>query len=130
MLTQDDYKLYTGEAANYTDNDWQKLVSMAAVRLAGFLCLGELPTDDDGKLPVDLTMLLANFLCLILGARGRDIQVTSKHVRNFTINYGDNATNAFTKLWENYGDIIGKYSACGLGIAVEKDAVRCCCGRF
>lgn len=131
MLTQGDYKLYTGEAVNYADDDWQKLVSMAAVRLAGFLCLEELPTDSEGNLSADLALLLSNFLCLMLDSRGRDLQVTSKHVRNFTINYGNNgATNAFTKLQENYSDIIGKYSECGLGIATEKNAVRCCNGRF
>lgn len=128
MLTQDDYKLYTGETVNYADDDWRKLVSMAAARLAGFLCLEELPTDEKGNLPDDLAMLLANFLCLVLMTRGKNIPVTSKKIRNFTINYGSRATNAFTKLEEHYGDIIGGYSECGIGICVEKSTPRCCNG--
>lgn len=130
MLTQDEYKLYTGETVNYSAEDWQKLVSMAAVRLAGFLCLEQLPTDKDGKLPDDLAMLLANFLCMVLAHRGNDNQITSKHVRNFTINYGSDAANAFAKLEENYGDIIVKYSQCGTGVCVECNARRCCHEHF
>lgn len=130
MLTQDNYKLYTGETVNYADDDWRKLVSMATVRLAGFLCLEELPTDEGGNLPDDLAMLLANFLCLVLMTQGRNIPVTSKRVRNFTINFGNNATNAFAKLMDNYADIIGKYSQCGSGVCVEKSARRCCYGHF
>lgn len=131
MLTQDDYKLYTGESVNYADADWQKLVNMAAARLASFLCLEELPDNNVGKLPDNLAMLLANFLCLVLMNRGRNIPVTSKRVRNFTINYGsDGVTNAFAKLQENYSDIIAKYSACGKDYAIECDAPRCCNGCF
>ncbi len=130
MLTQDDYKLYTGEAVNFSKEDWTKLVSMSAVRLAGFLCLEELPMVD-GELPADLTLLLSNFLCLMLASRGRNLQVSSKKVRNFTINYdNDGATNAFSKLEEQYGDIIAKYSACSVGFAVESDAPRCPYGCF
>ena len=99
-----------------------------AARLAGFLCLEELPTDEKGNLPDDLAMLLANFLCLVLMTRGKNIPVTSKKIRNFTINYGSRATNAFTKLEERYGDIIGGYSECGIGICVEKSMLRCCNG--
>lgn len=171
MLTQDDYKLYTGESVHYSDEDWQKLVSMAAARLAGFLCLDSLvPAQENaltaeeydalelmaqlydalkltasdydkyGKdilmgnqqvsLPPDLAMLLANFICLMLASRGRNTPVTSKRVRNFTINYGNDAANAFAKLQVNYGDIIEKYSQCGTGVCVECSARRCCYGHF
>lgn len=125
MLTQDDYKLYTGEVTNYADDDWQRLVNLASSRLASFLCLDELPIVD-GVLPVDLSMLLANFVCLMLASRGRNLRVASKKVRNFTISYDNgSAANAFAELQQSYGDIIAKYSACGIGIAVERDAVRC-----
>lgn len=121
MLTQDDYRLYTAETSIYSDEDWSKMVSMSAARLAGMLCLEELPTDDDGNLPDDLAMLLANFIYLVLEHRGKDSKVTSKRVRNFTINYSNNSSaGAFSKLEEDYGDIIGKYSQCGNGFVVEK----------
>lgn len=129
MLTQDEYKLYTGEISNLSDEDWSKIVSLSAVRLAGLLCLEELPTNADGDLPSDLAMLLANFICIMLAHRGRDEAVSSKRVRNFTINYGNNATNAFAKLQENYMDIIEKYSNCGTGVYVERNA-RHYCGCF
>lgn len=130
MLTQDDYKLYTGEAVNFSDADWQKLVDLASSRLASFLCLDQLPTTD-GELPADLTLLLANFICLMLADRGNGTRVASKKVRNFTISYDNgSATNAFADLSNRYGDIIATYSACGLEISVERDAVRCCNGCF
>ncbi len=171
MLTQDDYKLYTGETTDYSADDWEKLVSIAAVRLAGFLCLENLSPAQEGALtaqeydalkllasvydsmkltayqydrygkelltgsdtpvlPADLAMLLANFLCLMLTHRGNDDQITSKRVRNFSINYGSDAANAFAKLERNYGDIIAKYSQCGTGVCVECNARRCCYGHF
>lgn len=130
MLTQDDYKLYTGETSNFSEDDWSKMVSMSAVRLAGMLCLEELPTDDSGNLPSDLAMVLANFIYLVLSHRGSDSRVTSKKVRNFSINYGsDGITGAFAKLGENYGDILDKYSNCGSTLSVERNT-RCCCGRL
>lgn len=132
MLTQDDYKLYTGESTSFSDEDWTKLVSMSAARLAGQLCLEELPTDAEGNLPEDLKLILANFVCLMLADRGRNLQVSSKRVRNFTINYSNNGiTNAFAKLEQEYGDILGKYSNCTT-IAFERNYPRCggCCERF
>lgn len=130
MLTQDDYKLWTGEAVNFSDEDWQKIVSMSAVRLAGFLCLEELPTDADGDLSEELKLILSNFICLMLAGRGRNLQVASKKVRNFTINYNSsNATNAFAKLNDTYGDIIAKYSNCRTGFRAEK-STRCEDGCF
>lgn len=130
MLTQDDYKLYTGETSNLKEEDWSKMVDVAATRLALALCLDKLPTDDEGNLPSDLAMLLANFLYLMLSHRGSDSRVESKSVRNFTIKFGSNSVaGAFTKLSENYGDIIDKYSACKSSMSVEKNT-RLCCGRI
>lgn len=132
MLTQDDYKLYTGETSNLSDDDWAKVVSMSSVRLAGLLCLEELPTDEEGNLPDDFKLVLANFICLMLADRGRNLQVSSKRVRNFTINYSSSsAANAFAKVMEEYGDIVGKYSNCR-GMAIEHNYPRCggCCGRI
>lgn len=129
MLTQDDYKLYTGETSNLSEEDWSKIVDIAAARLALALCLDKLPTEDS-KLPSDLAMLLANFLYLMLSHRGSDSRVESKSVRNFTIKFGSNSVaGAFTKLSENYGDIVDKYSACKSTLSVEK-STRLCCERF
>lgn len=125
MLTQDEYHLYTGQAVNLSEENWQTVVNLAALRLAGLLCLEALPT----PLSEDLKLLLANFLCLMLAGRGDKAPVASKKVRNFTINYSSDTTSAFAKLRDKYGDIIAKYSACGKGFAVEK-STRCCCGRF
>lgn len=130
MLTQDDYKFYTGETISFSDEDWTKLVSMSAVRLAGLLCLEELPTNSEGALPADLSMVLANFIYLVLSHRGADSRVTTKRVRNFSISYGDsNVSSAFAKLRDNYGDILDKYSNCGSGLGIEHNT-RTCCGRF
>lgn len=171
MLTQDDYQLYTGVAVNFTDEQWQKLVNIAASRLAGFLCRDSLGVDtgnpltaeeydnlsltaqeyddkgltaeeyDNGgktllmeggevRLPDDLEMLLANFICIMLGNLGDKAPIQSKHVRNFTITYANSATTAFGKLRQLYGDIIEKYSNCNGGVCVERSARRCCYGCF
>lgn len=131
MLTQDEYKLWTGETVNYSDSDWQKIVAMASMRLASFLCLEALPTDEDGNLPSDLENLLANFISLNKDSQGAAAKVTSKRVRNFSINYSNEGENEgiFARLAKNYGDIIAKYSACTSGLCVEKTA-RGCCGCF
>lgn len=129
MLTQDDYKLYTGETSNLSAEDWSKMVGLAAFRLANALCLKEMPLDDEGNLPSDLAMLLANFIYLMLSHRGSDSRVESKSVRNFTIKYGNSITDAFTKLSENYPDIIEKYWACGSTMGIERNT-ELCCGRF
>jgi len=125
MLTQDEYELYTGKPSKLSDEDWNNIVELAALRLAGLLCLDALPE----PLPADLKLLLANLIYLMLEARGDKALVTSKKVRNFTINYENDTSSAFAKLNSRYGDIIAKYSACGSGFAVEK-STRCCCGRF
>lgn len=125
MLTQDDYKLYTGETSSLSDEDWSKMVSLAASRLAAQLCLEKLPTDADGNISEELKLVLANFICLILAGRGKNLQVSSKKVRNFTISYSNNGiTNAFAKIYQEYGDILGKYSNC-TSIAFERNYPRC-----
>lgn len=125
MLTQDNYKLYTGETSSLSDEDWSKMVSLASSRLAAQLCLEALPTDADGEISEELKLVLANFICLMLADRGRNLQVSSKKVRNFTISYFNNGvTNAFAKLSQEYGDILGKYSNC-TSIAYERNYPRC-----
>lgn len=129
-MTQDDYKLWTGEdASRYTDEQWTKILTVAKLRLASFLCLSELPTDDDGNLPADIEQLLANFIAEVIVHQGTTGEVESKHVRNFTIEFAPTtAANAFAKISQQYGDIIERYSNCNLGFAVEGSA-RYCCGR-
>lgn len=125
MLTQDEYKLYTGKTSSLSEEEWDTIAELGALRLAELLCLEALPN----PLPADLKLLLSNFIYLMLEARGDKVPVTSKKVRNFTINYGSDTSSVFAKLNDRYGDIIGKYSACGSGFAVEK-STRLCCGRF
>ena len=129
-MTQDDYKLWTGEdASRYTDEQWTKILTVAKLRLASFLCLSELPTDTDGNLPADIEQLLANFIAEVIVHQGTTGEVESKHVRNFTIEFASTtAANAFAKISQQYGDIIERYSNCNLGFAVEGSA-RYCCGR-
>lgn len=130
MLSQDDYKFYTGETSTFNAEDWSKMASLSAVRLAGLLCLEELPTDKDGNLPADLSLVLANFVYLVLSHRGTDSRITSKSVRNFSISYGNSSVSgAFARLRENYGDILDKYSNCGSGLGIEHNT-RTCCGRL
>lgn len=129
-MTQDEYKLWTGEdASRYTDEQWTKILTVAKLRLASFLCLSELPTDTDGNLPADIEQLLANFIAEVIVHQGTTGEVESKHVRNFTIEFASTtAANAFAKISQQYGDIIERYSNCNLGFAVEGSA-RYCCGR-
>lgn len=129
-MTQDEYKLWTGEdASRYTEEQWAKILTVAKLRLASFLCLKELPTDADGNLPADIEQLLANFIAEVIVHQGTTGEVESKHVRNFTIEFASTtAANAFAKISQQYGDIIERYSNCNLGFAVEGSA-RYCCGR-
>ncbi len=53
MLSQDDYKLYTNQPANYSQEDWEKLVAIAAARLASFLCLDNLTPAVKGALTAE-----------------------------------------------------------------------------
>jgi hypothetical protein len=136
MLTQEQYTLYTGLTVNYSEEDWRSIVSVAEVRLASFLCLEELPgTEEDGELilPDDFALLLANFIAGVLKFRGDGGSVSSKRVRNFTINFKtSSATDAFSQIATQYGDIIDKYSQCGIGVKVEWSGCHRCYynGRF
>lgn len=126
-MTQEDYKLWTGEDASvYTVGQWTRIVASASARLASFLCLESLPADD-GILPDDLQQLLANYIAAVKEHQGVSSAVESKHVRNFTINFAKTtAANAFAQIAAQYGDIIEKYTECDLGISVEKNARHCC----
>ena len=129
-LTQDDYKLWTGEdASRYTTTEWTKLVTVASLRLASFLCLDALPTDDSGAYYDDIQQLLANFMAGVFAHEGTPKNVESKHVRNFTINFKtETAADAFAQIAKQYADIIAHYSNCGLNIKVEGDAEYACGG--
>lgn len=124
MLTQDDYTLYTGQSVNCPDETWTLLTNIAEMRLASLLCLDEFPELTDEN--TDLAVLLANFLCATLKFQGAPELVESKSVRNFTINFKNNATNAFEQIYNQYRDIIEKYTQCDLGIHVERCARHCC----
>lgn len=126
-MTQDEFKLFTGETVSYTAQDWATLTGVWGSRLASFLCLEALPE----TLPDDLKMLFANFMSIGMAQSGNNEPISSKQVRNFTINFDtSNATNAFAKISSQYYDIIEKYSNCGLTFNVEKSARRCCDGRI
>lgn len=124
MLTQEQYTLYTGQTISYTDSDWSSIVTVAEVRLASFLCLESFPELDGSN--DDLAMLLANFIAAVLKFRGDGDAVTSKHVRNFTINFKtSSAADAFSQIASQYSDIIAKYSQCDLGVKVESSHWHC-----
>lgn len=127
-MTKDDYKLWTGETVDYSNEDWQRIVNVAKTRLASLLCLDGWPTD----VADDLEMLLANFICAVLRFQGTpEASVSSKSVRNFTISFNsDSAVNAFAQLGNNYSDVIEKYSQCGSGMKVEGSKEYCCGKRF
>lgn len=130
MLTQEQYTLYTGLASNYSDDNWTAIVTVAEMRLASFLCLDKLPgADESGEvaLPDDLALLLANFIAGVLRFRGNGDAVESKRVRNFTINFKtSSATDAFSQIATQYGDIIDKYSMCNIGVKVERSSCQRC----
>lgn len=129
-MTQADYKLWTGlNASTYTSEEWGRLVKVAALRLASFLCLEQLPTDSDGTFYDDIQQLLANFMAGVFAHEGNPQTVESKHVRNFTINFKtEAAADAFAQIAQQYADIIAHYSNCDLGIKVEGDAYYACNG--
>ena len=128
-MTQDDYKLWTGEdASKYTTQEWTKLVTVASTRLASFLCLTELPKDSNGKLYDDIQCLLANFMAGVFAREGTPQSIESKHVRNFTINFKtEAAANAFAQIAKQYGDIIEHYSNCDT-VLVERRSHYFCHG--
>ena len=123
ILTQDQYKTFTGQCVDYDDSNWELLVNIAEMRLASFLCLDEFPELNDENM--DLAMLLANFMSGMFKFSGDSDTVASKSVRNFTINFKNSASNAFAQIYSQYHDIIDKYSKCDL-ISVERSAYRCC----
>jgi len=123
-MTQDEYKLYTGqEAPAVVQSDWETLLGVAEMRLASFLCLETLPD----PLPDDLKDLLANFMSGVFETRGKgEERVSSKSVRNFTISFqSGTAATAFEQIAYKYGDIIAKYSQCGVSLSVERDWKPC-----
>ena len=124
MLTQDQYTLFTGQTNNCSDESWQTIVNIAEMRLASLLCLEEFPELDETN--QDLGLLLSNFICSALKFQGAPDTIESKSVRNFTINFKSSATNAFEQIYSQYEDIIEKYSNCGSGIHVERNARHCC----
>lgn len=128
-MTQDDYKLWTGQdASSYTSAEWTRLVQTASGRLARFLCLDELPTD---PMPDRLQELLANFIAAVLSRRGGAAGVTSKSVRNFRVEFSkSNAANAFAAIYGEFEDVIEDFGACGSAIKVESSARHCCDGRI
>ena len=127
-LTQDDYKLFTGQTVNYDDTDWGIIVDVAESRLASFLCLGEFPELDESNR--DLAMLLANFISAVFSFQGDSGTIESKSVRNFTIKFKSSATNAFEQIYMQYEDIIEKYTNCELGVKVEHTRRGCCEGYY
>lgn len=132
ILTQDQYKLWTGQTIQFDNSDWAQIVAVSAARLASFLCLPNgLPIDPDskdGSVPADLQELLSNFIAGVFATQGSTSEITSKHVRNFTINFRTTASDVFAMIAEKYGDIIEFYSNCGLTFKVEGDAKYNCDG--
>lgn len=123
-MTQDEFQALTGEKQCFDNEAWLQILDIAELRLASFLCLEKFPElTDENK---DLALLLAEFIAASLNFRGETGVVSSKHIRNFTINFKSNAVNAFEQISTLYGDIIGRYSKCGLGIRVERSARKCC----
>lgn len=127
-MTQDDYKLWTGQdASSYTTAEWQKIWTSASKRLARFLCLDMLPA----TLPDDLAEMAANFIAAVINRHGDSGEVEKKSVRNFTVEFRQStAADAFAAIAQQYGDVIEAYTNCGLGINVEHSARHCCDGRL
>lgn len=127
MLTQDDYKLWTGQSASYTSAEWQKIWNAASARLARFLCLDSLPE----TLPDELAELAANFIAATINRQEGTGSVERKTVRNFTVEFRQpTAADAFAAIAGQFGDVIEAYTNCDLGINVEHSARHCCDGRF
>ena len=123
-LTQKEYSTLTGQAINYSKEDWELLENIAEIRLASLLCLDIFPELDSDN--IDLALLLANFISATLKYMGADDTIESKSVRNFTINFKSSATNAFEQIYSQYSDIIEKYSQCDTIVKVERSARHCC----
>lgn len=123
-LTQKEYSTLTGQAINYSEEDWELLENIAEIRLASLLCLDIFPELDSDN--IDLALLLANFISATLKYMGADDTIESKSVRNFTINFKSSATNAFEQIYSQYSDIIEKYSQCDTIVKVERSFPHCC----
>lgn len=123
-LTQKEYSTLTGQAINYSEEDWELLENIAEIRLASLLCLDIFPELDSDN--IDLALLLANFISATLKYMGADDTIESKSVRNFTINFKSSATNAFEQIYSQYSDIIEKYSQCDTIVKVERSSYHCC----
>lgn len=123
-LSKKDYEILTGQSVSYSDADWALIEEIAEIRLASFLCLDEFPelTGENE----DLALLLANFICASIKFSGNSDTISQKSVRNFTISFKSNATNAFQQIYSQYKDIIEKYSQCGSDIKVERSRGHCC----
>lgn len=118
-MTQDDYKLWTGDDTTFADSDWTKIVAVASSRLCSFLCLDAL-TD---PIPDALMAVLANFICAMVRFRGNnEPAMASKSIRNFSVSFqSDTATTVFAQVAQNYRDLIDTYSNCDSSIVVESD---------
>ena len=126
-MTQDDYKLWTGSTASYTDEEWQKIQTAAMKRLARFLCLDMLPE----PLPDDLAEMTAYFISAVLANRTASGEVQRKSVRNFTVEFSKpTAADAFAAIYQQFADVIEAYGDCGDTIHVERTKRHCCNGRL
>ncbi len=126
-MTQDDYKLWTGSTASYTNEEWQKIQSAATTRLARFLCLDNFPE----TLPDDLAEMLAFFISAVINRRTDSGSVERKTVRNFSVEFREStAADAFAAIYQQFEDVIEAYSQCGPTITVEGTRRHCCNGRL
>lgn len=126
-MTQDDYKLWTGSTASYTEAEWQKIQTAATKRLARFLCLETLPE----TLPDDLAEMTAYFISAVIANRSVSGEVQRKSVRNFTVEFSKpTAADAFAAIYQQFADVIEAYSDCGDTIHVERTMRHCCNGRL
>lgn len=124
-MTQDDYNLWTGSTASYTDAEWQKIQEAASSRLARFLCMQTLPN----PMPADFAEMYANFIHATLSRHGEAGEVQRKSVRNFTVEFRQpTAADAFAAIYQNFGDTIEAYTECGATIRVESTTRHCCDG--
>lgn len=122
-MTQDDYKLWTGSTASYTDQEWQKIQTAATKRLARFLCLETLPD----PMPEDLAEMTAYFISAVIGNRQASGEVQRKSVRNFTVEFSEpTAADAFAAIYQQFADVIEAYGKCGETISVPRTRRDCC----
>ena len=122
-MTQDDYKLWTGSTASYTDEEWQKIQTAATKRLARFLCLETLPD----PMPEDLAEMTAYFISAVIGNRQAAGEVQRKSVRNVTVECSEpTAAHAFAAIYQQFADVIEAYGECRETISVPRTRRDCC----